>query len=150
MEFVPLLTPLLMAAVEATAESNDSISGDGWTAIGVIATAICGLAAAFLVYIRSRSSMMEREIRKLRAYSWENAKRLQRHNNYLEAVIEAQEDHINTLEDQIWRRIDPPPAKMVRIPRPKELDLISDLSIADTEKQTLEVLREEKEIASEG
>ena len=137
-----LITAIITASVEEAAPPT--ISRDGWTAIVGILTAIGGITSVLLLHARSRYAAMEREIRRLRAYSWENAKRLQKHNSWLEEVIESYRVHIDALEDQIWSSTPPPPVKMQRIPRPKEIDLISDLSIRETEEQTQAVLSEEK------
>lgn len=143
------LHSLIMAAIEASPSPTPSptpfsIPAEAWTAIGVLATAVVTVIGGILLHNRSRYAVMEREIRKLRAYSWVTGKKLEKRVEYLEALLDAYRDFVDELENHIHLELPPPPPRMKKVlkPSPASVHLDPQPSMRELEKEIEEILSE--------
>ena len=113
MNVPPTYDPTVLIIMLASAADHlISLPPEGWTTVGVVATAISTAAAtmfgALLLHKRSqnaaamraqetRDQAMEKEIRKLRGYSWLKGEQADQRASYYEAKAEAAEEHSQAL-----------------------------------------------------
>lgn len=106
MLITPMAAWLVATITEAPVPPVDS--GLDPANIGILGTAIATIIGAYLVYKRSRDAFMEREIRKLRDYSWLKNEQSEQRLKYLEDKIDADEDYIDALQIKVLTGDGPP------------------------------------------